>query len=114
MTSKRDSQLFKIVAEFWERENHGPTIRDIAYITGLSYPGAAWSIQRAIHNGVLTRVPGRHRDLRIAPDYGRCNICQGAGVLPVMLGHTNGSGMFAGVDVQKCGGCDGSGVGANG
>ena len=113
MKNKRDNQLFNIVAEFWEKENRGPTIRDIAYITGLSYPGAVWSIRRAIHNGVLTRVPGRHRDLRVAPDYGRCSICEGEGYIPVMVGRTNGSGMFAGVDVQECSVCDGSGVGSN-
>ena len=62
----KQAKLIQAVAAHWQLHGQGPTYEDLGSALGVTRAAVDWHTNRAIDAGLLTRVPGRHYDVRVA------------------------------------------------
>ena len=63
--SEKQAKLLEAVDAHWQMFGQGPTHDEMAATIGVSRATVEWQTKKLIEAGLLTRVPGRHYDLRL-------------------------------------------------
>lgn len=61
----RQAEILRIIREFLEVNEYPPTIREIAASMAITHRGASDHLKALERKGVLARMPGKARGLRI-------------------------------------------------
>jgi repressor LexA len=67
MLSPRTQQVFDFIRDFIDREGHGPLLSEIADTLGIRSKGVVHRYLQTLEDeGLIERLPGRHRGIRLA------------------------------------------------
>ncbi len=61
----KQASILKAVADHWKLYGQGPTHDDMSRTLNTTRSMVDWHMRKLLAAGMLTRVPGRHYDLRV-------------------------------------------------